>query len=410
MFSYIYLSAIILPLIGIILMYNGAYGISVGEQGYDNGSLSIFLLYTVVSIFVFFMLKKRTATSIQLTKIRPFKFYRYCFRVLILISFLVGVMLFVFNADRVWYGEIGKGEFRASLGSFGFFAYLTTKYIAPLSLAYAAFLYKSSNRGLSEASLLAVLFVLGMVLGSTWGFKATGITIILPAFLILLWSSSFINIVFFSTISLSVILLFAFIFDGSQSLMSAFSSIFLRLTVIQGDVAWYVWGLYETGVELPPYGQTLAAALGDTVLENIFSFDKSNYNEWISIHYDMLLNDVAGVPQSVAQAGHSIVGTPFTEGVIMGGAGGVLFMAVLSGGLSAIVFNRIDRSLAMGNGLLCAFWATYFSVFLFPWLRGGAVVQLFHISLILSFSASIFLVFLMAKLTVLEKKSDRCKA
>jgi len=385
-------------------MYGGAYGVSIGQVGYDNGSLWAFFIYSLVAILFFFLLKKKELEPLVSSVVLPMRFQRYCFRALFLMLLLVGIMLFGFDAHRVWSGEVGKGEFRASLGSFGFFAYLTTKFIAPLSLAYAAFLYRLSARRFTEKSILATLLVMGFVLGATWGFKATGITIVLPAMLILLWSSGFLAIAAFSICSLVIILVFAFIFDDSESLVSAISFIFVRLTVIQGDVAWYVWGKYQAGMEMPSYAPTLAAALSDTFLQNVLGVDKDNYREWISFHYDLLLNDVAGVPMSAAEGGHSIVGTPFSEGIIMGGPIGIFIMAILSGLLSALVYNRINKSLALGNGMASAIWATYFCVFLFPWLRGGALVQLFHVSLIVSFLISAIFVFFMRKLVFLQVK------
>lgn len=170
-------------------MYGGAYGVSIGQVGYDNGSLWAFFIYSLVAILFFFLLKKKELEPLVSSVVLPMRFQRYCFRALFLMLLLVGIMLFGFDAHRVWSGEVGKGEFRASLGSFGFFAYLTTKFIAPLSLAYAAFLYRLSARRFTEKSILATLLVMGFVLGATWGFKATGITIVLPAMLILLWSS-----------------------------------------------------------------------------------------------------------------------------------------------------------------------------------------------------------------------------
>lgn len=381
-------------------MGNGAYGMSIGEQGYSNGSFFAFLIYSAVSISVFFLLKSKIPGKEHSFYVSPIQFNRYSFRVLFLLLSLVLVMLLGFGAYRVWFGEIGKGEFRAGLGPFGFFAYLTTKYIAPLALAYAAFLYKHSDRRLWEKSLLIILLLAGLLLGSTWGFKSTGLTIVLPSLVILLWSSGIMRLAGFAAISLFVILIFSFIFDGSKSLVSALSFIFIRVTVLQGDVAWYVWGLYQAGVDFPPYSQTLAAALSDTFLKNALNLDKENYSQWVLFHYDLLLNKVAGLPISATKAGHTIVGTPFSEGLIMGGLVGVFFMAILSGVLAGFVYNQINKNLVKGRGMIAAIWATYFCVFLFPWLRGGAVVQLFHVGLVVSFFISFVFVFLMANLVL----------
>lgn len=403
MYKYIYAAAIILPLLGIFLMQKGAYGISVGVKGYENGALVVFSLYALISLLVFFLLKKKTINIKHSREIDSVRFRRYCTRVIFFNFILVAIMLFVFDAHNVWSGNIGKGEFRVSLGGFGFLAFLCIKYLAPLALAYGAFLYLFSSKGLFDKGLLAIALFVGIVLGTTWGYKATGITIILPAVLILFWSTGFLSVAIFSVFALITIIILSFVFDGSGSIYAAISALWLRLTVIQGDVSWYVWGLYSSGVEFPEYAQTLLASLGDRFLENVYGLNRENYEEWVSYHYDLLLNQVAGLPASASLTGHTIVGTPFTEGLIMGGFIGVICMALLSGILSAFVFNKINSNLCKGRGMACAFWATYFCVFLFPWLRGGALVQLFHVSLIVGFTISFLVVFLMAKLILYRK-------
>lgn len=402
MFKYLIFVAVLFPLMGVFLMERGAYGISIGDSGYQNGASLVYLSYVVVLLSVFFLFKKSYRLVSPSLLVDGSMFYRYAYRVCVLHFLMIFCMVFFFGAYSVWAGQVGKGEFRANLGGFGVFAYLMAKYISPCALGYMAFLYVNSARGIGERLVLGVGLLLGVLLGSTWGFKSTGISIILPSLLIIYWNAGLFTFLKIGLFAFSLLLLMGFVFDDSGSVLAAVEFLWIRLTVIQGDVSWLVWGLFNDGHEFPSYMKTLPALMGDRLLSLFFGISRDDYPEWVSYHYDLLINQVVGLPLDVVEGGHNVVGTPFSEGLIMFGLPGVFFMAVLGGGISAFVYNRIQRALLVGSGISAALWASYFSFFVFSWLIGGAIVQMFHVSVFVGYMLSYFVVLFMRRLVILK--------
>lgn len=402
MFKYLMLISTVFPLIGVFLMENGAYGISIGQYGYKNGATLVYLAYVVTLLFVFYIFKKKHV-SVPHSMIDDAAYYRYSYRVICVCFLMVFCMVVLFGAYNVWIGVLGKGEFRASLGGFGVLAYLMTKFFAPCLLAYQTFLYVNGSRCLKSRVILTVGLFFGILLGSTWGFKSTGLSIILPSILILFWNSKPLSFFKVSVVSLGLLLLMGFIFDGSKSLLASLQFLWVRLTVIQGDVSWFVWGLFCEGDPLPSYMKTLLAIMGDRLLVMFVGISKNDYSEWATYHYDILIHEVIGLPLDVVKAGHNIVGTPFSEGLIMLGVPGVLIMAILGGLISSLVFNRIQDALNMGRGISAALWSSYFCLFVFSWLRSGALTQLVHISIFVGLVSSYILIFLLRNIVFLKK-------
>jgi len=398
MFNYLVAIVAVLPLIGIYQMEAGAHGISIGAPGYPNGSFWAYLVYAAVLLLTYFSFKKKDQSPLNLQLTGNVIFYRCAINVAVLHLLIILCMLFVFKAYLVWTGQMGKGQFRANLGPAGALAYMMTKYISPCMLAYTSYLYTRGRRNLKSKIAIGFCLLLGIILGATWGFKSTGISLILASILILYWKSSFWGVTKAFSVAATIIVVMAIIFDDGTELKGVLEFLWTRLTVIQGDVSWLVWGKYTEGYELPAYLPTLWAAFGDRFLSVFMGISKDNYAEWAQFHFDIMINDVAGVPLFFVEAGHNVVGTPFSEGVIMFGLAGAVIFAALGGGGSAYIYNKINKAMNHGDGISVALWATYFCVFVFSWLRGGAVVQLIHISVIFGFVISYFSIILIRRL------------
>ncbi len=97
-----------------------------------------------------------------------------------------------------------------------------------------------------------------------------------------------------------------------------------------------------------------------------------------------MLTYLAGVSLESIEDGHSIVGAPFSEGLIAGGLAGLAFFAALAGVLTGRLYRFLDQSLRRGRDVRAAMAATYFCFCLFPWLNGGGLVELYHISTLVS--------------------------
>jgi hypothetical protein len=383
MHAYLVLASVLLPLSGVFLMENGAFGNSIGMSGYSNGVSVAYAIYALVLLFAYFSVRLIPSGMPVKRHLQNDSFARYVQTIFIVYLVVLMVMLFGAGAWRVWVGQIGKGAFRATLGSFGAVAYLLTNSVIPLLTAYAAVLYKCHGRGWRDQWLLGMAFLAVLVIGSTWGFKSTGITMLLPALIVIFWGASSLRI--FSAITLIMLVFIGgfYLFDqGTTEATEGPSLLFRRMTVLQSDVSWYLWNEHLSGAQFPSYFKTLMSFMGGRVFSFVSGITRETSDGWVLYHFDSLIGVLVGLPLSVIDEGHSIVGTPFADGLVMGGMPGVIIMALFAGGLAGLLCNMLERALRRGQLYRAAFIATYFGMFCITFLRNGAAVQLIHVSTI----------------------------
>lgn len=406
MFKYLIAFALLSPLIGVYWVEQGAYAMSVGKDGYPNGAFQMFAIYVLIvfsSALLFSSLfRKFEFSEFKMVKnldscaIENRTYNQFSSKLFILHIILIIVMLFLFGGINVWLGAMDKGEFRVKLGSFGSIAFILTKYASPTMFAYLTILYINSSKNNFQKLMWGVNMLLIFILGSTWGFKSTGISMILPSLLILFWQVSFRKIIKLCVYLFSILIGFFFLFDSATNLgdgtsLSAIQFIFERLTVLQGDVSWYIWGNYQAGEKFPSYWPTLFSAFGDSNLK-LFGVDRGNLNEWMSYHYDWMLSYVSGLPLETIDNGHSIVGTPFSEGLVAGGVAGIVIIAIIAGLVISISYYLMNRFRSKKQYIYLTLFASYFYFNIFTWLIGGGITQLFHISNFIGFFITIVLI------------------
>jgi len=389
MFKYFILFALISPLIGILMVENGEFGLSIGQTGYPNGAWKIYCVYMILAFLtslVIVKIKRRghlntTQTYRALPNSEDKDFFAFTNRLIVLNLFLLIILLFGFGGFKVWMGSMDKGQFRTSFGAFGSVIYMLTKFAVPGLFAYSTCLYiKSSKsfiiRGWWLASILLIL-----LLGSAWGFKSAGISMLLPGLLIFYWRVSVGVILRLSIFFIIVMWVLFKIFDSGSAATGSegISFIITRLTVMHGDASWFAWESYLNGVVFPDYSPTLFAAFGDILLK-VGGVDRSNLYEWMTYHYDWMLQYISGIPLEKVDEGHNIVGTAFTEGLVAGGVMGIIFFGILAGIIIGVTYRMLRTCLYRNNWSLAAILAAYFCFNVFPWLIGGSITQLFHIS------------------------------
>jgi hypothetical protein len=384
MYKYLVSFVLLTPFIGILLVESGEFAASVGIFGHPNGAAVAYACYAITATLVAWVSSGRPP---RVARPRPASPQRADAQLQVFATNLLWVsglflllFLFGFGAIQVWAGAIGKGEFRTGLGTLGAIPNLMTKFILPALLAYAAALFRTSSKSRRLRWLLAGNFALLFMIGASWGFKTTGFVVLLPALLMIYWQISLGALLRLVFAFIAAIVFFFYQFDADvEAYADVQSFLFTRVTVIQGDVAWYVWDKYVSGEELPNYWPTLLAVFGGKVL-GLFGLSRENFLEWVNFNYDLLITYVAGVPLDQIADGHSITATPFAEGLVAGGVWGVAFFAVLAGWLVGWTYAFIRRSLLLGNNSGAAIASTYFCFYIFGWLNGGGVVQLVHIS------------------------------
>jgi hypothetical protein len=417
LFKYIVAFALFSPLFGIYFIEGGSYAYSVGKDGYPNGALNAFSLFIgIVLAFtflvVYFTKKNRNRNSLkyeiqsnnlELQSLQS-KYLSFSTKVFLIHVLLLIIMLFGFGGINVWLGIMDKGQFRIGLGPFGSFAYIMMKIASPSLFAYCTLQYIEVKHDFLNNSIWRLNVILILVLGSVWGFKSTGISMLLPSIIILFWKISFTNVLKLSVGFFGLLLLFFYFFDSDGVLgMDSVIFIFDRLTTFQGDVSWHIWGLYSNGEQFPNYFPTLFSAFGDSTLK-MFGVVRENLFMWMNYHYDWMLIYLAGLPLEAIDNGHNIVGTPFSEGLVAGGMVGMIIFAGIAGTLVGISYNALANFIYKKQRTYAAIFSSYFCFFIFPWLSGGSITQLFHISNFLGFLITLILIEFTKKKIVFKRK------
>jgi hypothetical protein len=416
-FKYIVAFALFSPLLGIYFIEGGSYAYSVGKDGYPNGAFNAFSLFVcIVLMFAFAVIlitkrnRKRNLSNYLIgnteqeeNKLQS-KYFSFSTKLIAIHLILLLIMLFGFGGIKVWLGIMDKGQFRIALGPFGAFAYIMMKIASPSLFAYSTLQYKKVKRNFINNSLWRLNLVIILILGSVWGFKSTGISMLLPSIIIMFWTISFTNVLKLSFGFFGLLLLFFYFFDSDGVFgMDAVIFIFDRLTTFQGDVSWHIWGLYTNGEQFPNYFPTLFSAFGDSTLK-IFGVVRENLFMWMNYHYDWMLIYLAGLPLEAIDNGHNIVGTPFSEGLVAGGFTGMVTFAGIAGSLIGWSYNVLANFIYKKQHTYAAIFSAYFCFYIFPWLSGGSITQLFHISNVVGFLITLILIEFTKKQIVLKKR------
>jgi hypothetical protein len=295
--------------------------------------------------------------------------------------------------------ETGRGVFRAKLSELGALAYMMTKYLSPVVLAYLVFTYRHRLVRPTVAARIMILFNLATVfeIGLTWGFKTTALTMILPAVLVLYWGRLTItSVLFLVAASVGVLLGTTIVFDEHYELSQMLDQLLARATIIQGDVAWGIWEMQGRGCAWPDYLPTLGPVLGDGRFTQVTGLARDDHDAWIHTHYDLLLTCLIGnSPEHILERGYTLTATPFAKGIAALGVPGYLLFGVPAGILIAINYRLIDRALS-NRVKVAALACAYFAFIMLPLFGSGALVHLFHFSVWASLSASYVLLKLLA--------------
>ncbi|MEN3030992.1 hypothetical protein [Chromobacterium amazonense] len=402
MFKYMIMFVLLTPLIGISFVEDGAYAASVGKLGEPNGATMAFAAYVLgVVVVTLIAVGPRCrisilATAPQQSAVTDDQCFQFSLRLLFLITIYIIIMLFGFGGIDVWLGTLEKGMFRTNLGPLGALPYAMTKFIIPALFAYSTMLKIRIKQGQRCKWLWRINAILIIVAGSTWGFKTTGVFMLLPGLLILNWNMSFSKALLLAAAFFTSLVVFFFLFDAElMDGVNVFQFLIQRLTVLQGDVSWYIWGQYINGVEFPNYLPSLLAGFGDSFLGTFV--DKNNFFAWMNFHYDWMLTYIAVGSEEAIIHGHSVTGTPFSEGIIAGGWMGVAIFATFAGLLIGSMYRILNNAIKNGRANMAALMSTYFCFHVFSWLNGGAITQLFHISLLANLLLSYALIKLMRR-------------
>lgn len=394
-------------------MEEGVISLTSYEVGYKNGASTAYLIYISLVSFSYYLVQKISLSKVKLKVLDPNRYNKRLVNLFALLANLIilFVILFVFGSINVLLGNIGKGEFRISLGFFGSVAMGIAKWTSPALLVIGVFYYeKLAKKRYTDKILLFVHFFVCSFMAASWGFKSFAITILIPALIVLLKKVSFIKLLYLGIFAFSSFIFFSTVFDdtsvkfgnilGEDKLFdridkeNALTMVAYRATVLQGDVSWITWERYQSGVEFPSYWHTLLASFGDKISSLFLSEEEIRYNK-----YSLQLTAIAAKRSVESLNGsYNVTGTVFSEGVYLGGLRGVIFLSILAGSFMGWVTKLIKYGLMANRPVLCAISAVFFFKGL-NWLNSGGIVGLIHISNLIYVIFTILVIYLLLLLS-----------
>ncbi|MFT6904713.1 MAG: hypothetical protein ACJAS1_001367 [Oleiphilaceae bacterium] len=403
MYFFIFFAYLFSGVIGGYFLEGGAYTFTFDTHGYPTGVTTPYLVHCLVTLFSFY-LSALLWSRIKFKKNeRSYKGLGQQRKVLLSLLILFLLIWFFFGGIYVVLGLVDKTTFRISLGMFGVFFYIFIKSLIPVFCAYVTLLWIDSPSALlSKKSIYTfscLFFASVIALGA--GFKALSILIVMPSLIFLFWK---INIKLILALSLlfCVLVITTFLFSKVEiDLIQAVTLILERATVLQGDVAWYLWGLSEDKLEQFSLFETTTGFLGGTILSSVVE------GEIFTVYnYGPALTEFIGRDTS---SGFSVVGSSFLNAFLMFGKDFYFIYSFMSGIVVSFFYFIMKASFLSRNYILAALIASYNVFFVFSWIGGGDFAKLFHVSTIfyLFFPTILIMYFIRKRIVWGRAKSKR---
>lgn len=365
-------------------MENRAFGGSIGREGSPNGATWAFLIYIGVALLTmrfasrsdffrkFGSIESRTLINPSRVNVRAF---------LLMFLMLMFVLYGIGGIDN-YRATTNSGEFRASLGPIGgLIGGIILKYIAPSLFAFALMTNIAWDKRRVRSFVVLSLGFMMVLIGGAFGFKSSFVSAVLPAALLYYWRSSKLILVPLGMIATCVILFGYLYFTTITDIGTAFAKMIDRLFVLQGDVAWLIWDMYQKGEPLPSYSNTLLPIAGDRIASLLTGVTRENQYQWVMGHFSLMITHLSGYPVEAILGGHNNTATVFSEGILAAGPIGVVIFAVLAGVIVSLNYYFIQNKLTANDFASAAIGASYFVNGVMAWLIAGGVQVAIHISI-----------------------------
>jgi hypothetical protein len=392
----LFVSAFLLPLLGIVQMEAGEYGPSVGMQGYRNHATEAFLAFCLLALVSYKGLG-RFLRPISNAAVDPSQVTQRYRRGLVLSAVVLGLsaaaLLFLFGGLQTATGGVDRGVFRVNLGALGSLAYFLLKFLAPGILAALFMLRLDARAGVGSSALLGVCIVFAVAVALSFGFKSGIVTMMLPALLLARSRASPLVLALLLAAALAVVVGGYYLFEKLDETDLSFVLTLLetRLTTMTGDVAWLMWDLLSHGETLPGYAQTLPAVFGDRVLSLVTGVTPtSNAYEWVMLHSALIPTYLSGYSPEEIVEGHNNTATGFSEGILFAGYVGIAIFGVLSGVLARWTVHWVESALARRKVASAAVGACFAVHCVWAWFISGGINAWAHVSV----AANLFLLYL----------------
>jgi hypothetical protein len=387
----------ILPLFGVIAMESGVDSFFVDEPAGPNGASLAYVAHLLVFAAAFYCVV-RSGASTAATRIPRVpglarNLDSYSIFCAVMFAVLAILMVFAYGGIDVLLLNVDKAEFRVSLGPFGAIMTIATKWVMPTMFAALLYALNSAGWNFIRRVMFGVAAICLVIVGASWGFKTTIFFMLLPSIILTAWIARIRTLLLLGFVMLGMTIGFAIYFDQRPDAAAAIEALTLRLTALQGDLAWYTWGKISQGHLGPGYLKTFLPIFGDKVLELITGARASqNYADWASYYFGPSMTIWGGYPAERVAAGVNNQATLFGECVIIGGKYFFVLASALFGALIGIFVRWTRAAIRSGNPQLSATLATFFGFTVLPWALGNGLASLAYLINIVGGLASYALV------------------
>lgn len=374
--------------IGMILMEFGSFGRTIDQYGYFNGATFSYLFFWMIFYLCYygvqkynFVLNKRVVNTISTPIIYSNKYiYKLLIIIFVFTTFFLFIQLFIFNGIAVLSGTMIKNEFRTTGVSNGLLAFGLLKFYAPALGALATYFFiKTENKKKMMYVLLFLIYFDLFILGLSWGYKSSGITILFPSLALLFYKISYMKFFILFIIAISLFAFLSIQFDTSvvqiNSYWDALIFVLERITLYQSEVPWKIWDSYINSVSLPNYSSTLIGLFGNAI-PKLFNIG----TDYISSNYGLVVTYFVYPYENNILNGFNVTSTFYSESLIAFGYLGLIIFPIIGGLLAGIVVKRIYLNNKNNKPINTILLLIIFFSCIFVWMSSGGITSLFHIS------------------------------
>lgn len=348
-----------------------------------SGFIHICIVFFLIVFISFFGVKKRNFTPFMLSDVKVVSIYKKCFLVL---TFCFVTMLF-FGVGDIVLGRVGRGDFRSTLGGFGFFYNFVTMFLPAGIIALASAIYLTSSRCSIIMRRLICIYICAIFLGIMTGFKYTALLISSAGLIQLSGVINFTRLFIIATLFSGGMLFSATYFMNLNPEDAAYY-LFARATSVASEGTVGIWNYFPAGGE--DAWMALLYGFGNRLSSLLIGYDVQSV-DFLKVNITRLIGYLTyPKPEEALSGAFNLTVTNFGEGVYYFGRDLFFIFSIISGAIVGLVIRFYRRSLTNGTILLNTMAVIYISIVLLPWLMGGAIGNLYGIPTIVYMSLLYF--------------------
>jgi len=335
-------------------------------------------LIIIFGIILLFLKKINPKIDFSYTPdISPKKVSSVLNKSLITLVILICIELFVFGAINIISGVTSRGDFRTTLGVFGFFYNAVTMFLPAGIIVLASIYYKLSDRRKKFKYKLLLIYILALSIGVFTGFKYTALLITSAG---LVQMSNYIKIrqlVFIGSLFLGLMTFSAFYFMRMDDGAIALQYVFARATSVAVEGTVGVYNVFPEGGN--DAWMNLLYAFGNKIASVLTGYSVTD-PEFLKVNLTRYIGYMTYPKADEALSGaFNLTVTNFGEGVYYFGKYYYFIYSFITGTIVGYIIYKFFRTRHNDMIIFHTMINVYMMVVVFPWLMGGMIANLFGI-------------------------------